>query len=125
VLANKSDSAGAGGRLDMLREFLDSRARIEPLSTRDPDQMARLPEVLFKLIRVIRVYAKPPGKKPDLEEPFVLAAGSDVHEMGRKVYRGAEGRVKSARIWGHGVADGQQVHLDHILHDKDIVELHA
>ncbi len=125
VLANKSDLTGASERLDMLREFFDLSVRIEPFSTRDPDQMARLPELFFKLVRVIRVYAKPPGKKPDLDEPFVLAAGSDVHEMGRKVYRGAEDRVKSARIWGHGVADGQQVHLDHILHDKDVVELHA
>jgi ribosome-interacting GTPase 1 len=28
-------------------------------------------------------------------------------------------------VWGHGVVDGQQVHLDHVLQDKDIVELHT
>ena len=46
-------------------------------------------------------------------------------ELARKVYRGFDDRVRSARIWGHGVADGQNVHLDHVLHDRDIVELHA
>ena len=125
VLANKIDLAGASHNLELVREFLGARVRIEPSSTRDADRMARLPELLFELIRVIRVYAKPPGKKPDLDEPFVLPAGGDVHELARKVYRGLEDQVKSARIWGHGVLDGQNVHLDHVLHDKDVVELHA
>jgi hypothetical protein len=125
VLANKADVPAAQENLEMLREFFAARVRIELLSTRDAAHVARLPELLFKLIRVVRVYAKPPGQKPDLDEPFVLAAGSDVHELARKVYRGLENRVKSARIWGHGVADGQNVHLDHVLHDRDIVELHA
>ncbi len=125
VLANKIDVPGAGDNLPVLRELLGARVRIEPSSTRDVDQMARLPKLFFRLIRVIRVYAKPPGKKPDLDEPFVLPIGGDVHELARKVYRGMERRAKSARLWGHGVADGQNVHLDHVLHDKDIVELHA
>ena len=85
--------------------------------------MARLPELLFELVHVIRVYAKPPGKKPDLDAPFVLPVGSDVHELARKVYRGSDHPIKSARIWGHSVADGQNVHLDHVLHDKDVIEL--
>ena len=123
VLANKIDVLGASDNLEMLREFLGARVRIEPLSTRDADRMACMHELLFELIRVIRIYTKPPGKKPDLDEPFVLPVGGDVHGLARKVYRGVENRVKSARIWGHGVVDGQNVHLDHVLHDKDVVEL--
>jgi ribosome-interacting GTPase 1 len=125
LLANKMDLPGASGNLEVLRELFGARVRIEPLSTRDAGRMARLPELFFELVHVIRIYAKPPGRKPDLDEPFVLPTGSDVHELARKVYRGLEDRVKSARLWGHGVADGQNIHLDHILHDKDIVELHA
>lgn len=125
VLANKLDLPTARENLEVLRELFDARVRIEPLSARDPEQMARLPELFFALIRVIRIYAKPPGRKPDLTEPFVLPTGSDIHELARKVYRGHEHRIRSARIWGRGVADGQNVHLDHVLHDKDIVELHA
>jgi ribosome-interacting GTPase 1 len=125
LLANKLDVAGAGARLTMLRESFGKRVRIEPLSTRDPERMARLAELLFRLVHVVRVYAKPPGRKPDLNEPFVMPAGSNVHELARKVYRGLEDRVKSARLWGHGVADGQNIQLEHILHDRDIVELHA
>ncbi len=125
VLANKLDLPGTSANLDLLRELLSPRVRVEPLSARDPASVMRLPELLFKLIHVMRIYAKPPGRKPDLAEPFVLPAGSDVHELARRVFRGLEHQMKSARIWGHGVADGQNVQLDHILHDKDIVELHA
>ncbi len=125
VLANKMDAAGASGNLELARELLAGRAAIEPLSTRDAALLARVPELLFKLIHVIRVYAKPPGRKPDLAEPFVLAAGSDVHELARRVYHGHEHQVRSARLWGRGVADGQNIQLDHVLRDKDIVELHT
>ena len=124
MLANKLDLPGAADNLELLRELVGVRVPIEPLSTRDETHMGRLPELLFRMIRVIRVYAKPPGKKPDLDEPFVLPTGSDIHEMARKVHRGLEHRIRAARLWGAGVVDGQNVHLDHVLHDKDIVELH-
>lgn len=125
VLANKVDLPATAEPLDMLREMLGVHVRIEAISTLDENQLGRVPGLLFKLIDVIRVYSKPPGKKPDLAEPFVLPAGSDVHAMARSVYRGFENQVISARLWGHGVHDGQNVHLDHVLHDKDVVELHA
>jgi ribosome-interacting GTPase 1 len=125
LLANKNDAPSAAENLAMLREFFGERVRIEPISTQNPNDLARLPRLLFELVRVIRVYAKPPGKKPDMEDPFVLPAGSDIHELARKVHRGLEHGIKSARLWGAGVVDGQNVHLDHLLHDKDIVELHT
>ena len=125
MLANKVDAPGASDRFEMLREMFSERVRIEPMSTNSADDMARLRKLLFRLLRVIRVYAKPPGKKPDLDDPFVLPLGKDVLALARKVYHGQEDRVRSARIWGHGVVDGQQVHLDHVLHDGDIVELHG
>lgn len=124
LLANKTDAASANENLAVLRELLSSRVRIEPLSTRDSELMARVPRWLFELVHVVRVYAKPPGRKPDLDEPFVLPEGSDVHAMAHRVYRGLEHRIRSARIWGSGVADGQNVQLDHVLQDRDIVELH-
>ena len=33
-------------------------------------------------------------------------------------------KLKSARIWGTGVHDGQTIGREHVLNDKDIVELH-
>lgn len=125
ALANKADLEGARENLEMLRELYGQRLRIEPIAARDAETLNHLPELFFGLIRVIRVYAKPPGRKPDLDEPFIVRAGSDVHDLARKIFHGAEQRVRAARLWGRGVADGQNVQLDHVLHDKDIVELHV
>jgi len=124
ILANKADAPKAKDNLEMLCELIDGRVRIETCSAVSADGLARIPRLLFDLIQVVRIYAKPPGKKPDLEDPFVLPQGSDIHALARRVYHGQENRVRSARLWGQGVADGQNVHLDHVLHDKDIVELH-
>ena len=35
-----------------------------------------------------------------------------------------EAGLKSARVWGSGAFDGQTVGRDHVLRDKDVVELH-
>ncbi len=125
LFANKMDLPGAADNLALLREFFASRVRIEPLCALDDAQLQQLPALFYELIRVVRVYAKPPGRKADLDEPFVLPMGSNVIDLAHKVFRGHDHRVQSARIWGHGVADGQNVQLDHALHDKDIVELHT
>ncbi len=125
VLASKCDAALATENLPLLREALGSRTRIEAISTQDPESYAHLPKLLFEMARVIRVYAKPPGRKPDLDEPFVIPAGSDLHALARRIFGGREMKVRSTRIWGTGVADGQNVQMDHVLHDKDIVELHT
>jgi ribosome-interacting GTPase 1 len=44
--------------------------------------------------------------------------------MAALVHRDFAENLKSARIWGTGVFDGQTVKRDHVLHDKDVVELH-
>jgi uncharacterized protein len=86
--------------------------------------MGELPAMLFKLLEIIRVYAKPPGKKPDMNEPFTIPAGSTIHDLAVKIHRELAEKLKHARIWGTNVYEGQSVQKNHILQDKDIVELH-
>jgi hypothetical protein len=84
-----------------------------------------LRRALFERLGRIRIYAKEPGKKPDLERPFVLEQGSTVHDLARAVHKEIAERLKFARVWGHARFDGQQVDRDHVLADRDVVELHA
>jgi hypothetical protein len=44
--------------------------------------------------------------------------------MAALVHRDFAENLKSARIWGTAVFDGQSVKRDHVLHDGDVVELH-
>jgi ribosome-interacting GTPase 1 len=79
---------------------------------------------IFQFLNVIRVYTKQPGKPPDKTAPFTCPVGSTLVEMAALVHRDFAQNLKSARIWGSGVFDGQTVKRDHVLHDKDVVELH-
>jgi hypothetical protein len=79
----------------------------------------------FETLKVIRVYTKLPGKKPDFEEPYTLPAGSTALDAVRMVHREFAEKLKYVRIWGSGRFDGQQVPADHLLEDRDIVEIHV
>jgi ribosome-interacting GTPase 1 len=88
------------------------------------EDIEKLSEALFRNLNIIRVYAKPPGKKPDMNEPFTLPAGSTVMDMAAAIHRELAEKLKFARIWGTGVYDGQNAQRNHVLNDKDIIELH-
>jgi ribosome-interacting GTPase 1 len=86
--------------------------------------MEKLSAKFFELLGIIRVYAKPPGKPADMTDPFTLPAGSTVMDLAVAVHRQLAEKLKSARIWGTGVYDGQNAQRSHVLNDKDIIELH-
>ena len=81
--------------------------------------------VTYDLLGVLRIYTKVPGKPADRTKPFTLPVGSTVLDLAREIHRDFEHSLKSARIWGTGVFDGQTVKRDHELHDGDVVELHV
>ena len=87
--------------------------------------LEELRNVVYRSLNVIRVYSKKPGKPPDMDAPFTCPAGSTVQQMAELVHRDFAQKLKSARIWGTGVYDGQTVTREHVLHDKDVVELHG
>ena len=94
------------------------------ISAERGDGLPELREAIYRGLNVIRVYTKQPGKPPDLTSPFTCPAGSTLVEFAGIVHRDFAEKLKSARIWGTGVHDGQAVGREHVLHDKDVVELH-
>jgi len=80
---------------------------------------------LFDLLGIVRVYTKVPGHPPDLGRPFTLRGGGSVRDVAQQVHRGLAGELRFARIWGPSAGfDGQQVSPDHVVRDRDVVELH-
>ncbi len=125
LVANKIDLPGAADRLEMVREMFGPRFAIHAVSMEHGQGVEELREAIYRFLNVIRVYTKQPGKPPDLTAPFTCPAGSTLVEMAALVHRDFAHHLKSARIWGTGVYDGQSVGREHVLHDKDVVELHA
>jgi ribosome-interacting GTPase 1 len=124
LAANKSDVPDAEGRLDIVRELFGPRFPVHALSAEHGPGLEDLRTAIYKFLNVIRVYTKQPGKPPDLTSPFTCPVGSTLVEMAALVHRDFAEGLKSARIWGTGVFDGQTVKRDHVMQDKDVVELH-
>jgi ribosome-interacting GTPase 1 len=124
LIANKIDLDGGKDRLEIVREMFGQRFPLHVVSAEHGAGMEELRTAIYRFLNVIRVYTKHPGKPPDLTSPFTCPAGSTLVELAGLVHRDFITNLKSARIWGTGVFDGQSVARDHVLHDKDVVELH-
>jgi ribosome-interacting GTPase 1 len=124
LIANKIDLPGATERLEVVRELFGGAFAIHVISAEHGTGLEELRESMYRFLEVIRVYTKQPGKPPDLSSPYTCPIGSTLIEMAALVHRDFADSLKSARIWGAGVYDGQTVKRDHVLHDKDVVELH-
>jgi ribosome-interacting GTPase 1 len=122
-IGTKCDVAQARAQ-ERLKELCRGRFESIAVSVLTGEGMGELTRILFGELKIIRVYAKPPGKKPDMDEPFTIPAGSTVLDLARVIHRELAGKLKTARIWGTGVYEGQSVQKNHVLQDKDIVELH-
>jgi ribosome-interacting GTPase 1 len=90
-----------------------------------PEDAARLRNALFAGLDVIRVYTKAPGKPAVYANPYTVPRGALVEDLAAKVHQDIAEKLKFAKIWGSGASDGQTVGRDHILADRDLVELHA
>lgn len=124
LIANKCDDEAAELRLELAREALVTSLPLHIISADRGNGLAELRKAIYEALGVMRIYTKQPGKPPDMTSPFTPPIGSSVSELAGRVHRDLEDAVKSARIWGSGVFDGQTVGRDHVLHDKDVVELH-
>jgi ribosome-interacting GTPase 1 len=125
LVANKLDAPGAADRLEIVREMFCPRFPIHALDAESSRGLEEVRTALYRFLNVIRVYSKRPGKPADMDAPFTCPTGSTLVQLAELVHRDFADKLKSARIWGTGVFDGQSVQRDHVLHDKDIVELHV
>jgi len=124
VLGNKTDVAtDADEVIQLVTELVPDCPTILKVSAQTGQNLNELRSLVFKRLNVIRVYTKKPGKKPDLERPFILPYNSTVYELAESVHKDIADNLKTAKVWGSSKFDGQAVNHDYVLSDKDIVEL--
>jgi uncharacterized protein len=122
IVANKLDLQGSSDNLQILRE-LRPDLEILAISVAAGDALEELKERLFQILDVIRVYGKAPGRPADKEQPFTLKRGSTVLDFAAMIHKDFPQQLKNALVWGSSRFDGQAVPREHILEDRDIVEL--
>lgn len=123
ILANKNDDPQTDENLEIFRELLADNWPIVSVSVKTGRNIDQLKAALLERLNIIRVYTKSPGKKPDRAAPFVFKKGSTMADFAGKVHQDFAQKLKSARVWGPAVFDGQMVQRDYVLQDGDIVEL--
>ena len=119
IAANKSDSPDAF----VAPETIGGHTVIE-VSTTTEEGLEKLRLEVFRATDIIRVYSKEPGKEPDIKRPFTLPAGTTVQELTERIHKDFTKGMKFARVWGSVKIQGQKVHRDYTLSDRDIVEIH-
>ena len=124
-VGTKTDAPGTKDNLEALRGL---RTDLEPFVVTSAETRQGLEDLgkrLFAMLDVVRVYSKEPGKPADLRQPFIVPRGSTVMDLAETIHRELAQNLKRARIWGGGKYDGQAVQRDHVLADKDVIELHV
>jgi len=77
---------------------------------------------MYSFIKLIRIYMKPQGKKPDFKVPLILRDGDTVETVCKKIHRDFKRKFRYAQVWGtSGKYPGQKVGLDHQLYDEDVL----
>jgi hypothetical protein len=126
LVANKSDRIEhIDAELEALRELAGLGYPARTVSAATGHGLAELGAELFRRLGIVRVYTKAPGHAPEKTRPFTLRRGETVRDVARLVHRDLEHAVRYARVWGRSGFDGQQVGPEHIVADRDVVELHA
>ncbi len=122
IIATKGDLPNSKERYQELLNKTD--LDVYPITIKSEDTLENLKEKLFEQLDVIRVYTKKPGGKADLAKPFVLPEESTVTDVTKRIHTSFLKHFRYGRVWGTSVEfEGQKVGLDHVLADKDVLEI--
>lgn len=126
LVLNKIDDPEAEDRLAMLREFCPTDFVEYRISAETGEGIEELRDAIYKALDVVRVYTKLPQKKEaDFDKPFTVKRGGTLLDIAEMVHKDLAENFKYARVWGTAVHDGSMMKGDYVVHDKDIVEIHA
>ena len=124
VVGTKLDLAAADDGAELLRLELQERLPLLLTSAQSGAGLDALRRRVVEALDVVRVYAKPPGRPPDLSRPFVLPRGATVEDLADAVHHELRQKLVYAVRWPTGSAPLRVAHA-YELHDGDIIELHA
>lgn len=124
-VATKLDAPGAADTLEVFKEFYGARLPVLPISAEQDVNLAELRRTIFDMLRLVRVYSKKPGKKPDLQVPYILKRGTTVLDAAAMVHKDFAAGLRFARLWRKGEIEGRMVGRDDLLEDGDVLELHT
>ena len=125
LVVTRATDADARSRVELLEELIGPGFETLHVELDEDSSREELRGTIYNTLDVVRVYTKRPGRPADFEAPFTVPRDGTIEDLALQVHRDLASNLKFARIWGHGVHDGQSVGCEHVLCDKDLVELHV
>ncbi len=120
----ESELKSAGIELKAKRKYREDLTEHMPsmnIGWKDFDSKGLLLKI-WKSQNKIRVQTKTAGKVA--KKPIVLKKGATVGEAAKHIHKDFVKNFRHAKIWGPSAKfNGQQVGLEHVLKDKDVVEI--
>ena len=126
IVANKLDAQNSRSNLDRLLRLGVGGLRVLPLSCSHDEKFDQLGDALLSVLSIVRVYTKNPNSSTHSSIPITVKKGTTVIQVARIIHSRLFRDFKYARVWGSSVKyGGQHVGQNHILADRDIVEIHC
>ncbi|MGA2194200.1 MAG: GTPase [Bryobacteraceae bacterium] len=126
LAGNKCDQPGAGENFAALQALYGDRFRTVRVSAATGAGLEVFACETFRSLDLVRFYSKAPGKKPDLEVPYVLRRGATIADAAAHVHRDFAEHLKYARLFRKSYDHaGLMVERTHAVEDEDVLEFHT
>jgi uncharacterized protein len=125
LIVTRRDFSGTKDRIDFFGEMTRTPLPLVQVDLDQADDVERLRDSIYSALNVVRIYTKAPGGPVVYHDPFTLPAGATVEDLAERVHHELAEKLKFARLWGSSSHEGQTVGREHVLHDRDLVELHT
>jgi ribosome-interacting GTPase 1 len=126
IVANKLDLKGAQANLRALRQHVDGKLPLVPMSCEHRVGLHELGKALFESLGIIRVYTKEPGMRTHSDHPFPLRKGDTVNELAKNIHKELLSNFMFAMVWAKRLPfSPKKVGINFVLDDGDIIEIHA
>jgi ribosome-interacting GTPase 1 len=124
VVGTKLDLHASDDGAELLQLELADELPLLCVSAESGSGLDDLRRRIIDVLDLVRVYAKPPGRPPDLSRPFVFRRGATVEDLADIIHHEVREKLRFAvRISPD--APPLRVARHYELRDKDILELHA
>ena len=125
LAGNKLDLPGGVSSFAALQELYGDRYRYAGISATTGAGLDGFARAVFDALEIVRVYTKVPGKKAELNAPFILRRGQTVQDAARLVHKDFAEQLKFSRLFHiAGNREGLMVERSHVVQDQDILEFH-
>ena len=126
VVVNKIDLEGADAKLSQLGAYVEDKLPILAVSCERRRGLEKLGGVLYRALKIMRVYTKEPSEREFSKRPFILKKGSTVYDLAKSIHSDFSRNFSFAKVWANRlVFSPQKVGSTFALDDGDVVEIHV